>query len=246
MIARQSLPRPEDFGLTADIRENEPVLIVERQRGALCAVALTALLIAAVAVTAWKTGSVPAALFLAPILIVAWLILLLPLIMGCVSLAGKLEETWRSSRDPEFRGWLRYRRALSECEVERDEQRSFERKMRWLDADRGQLCTAVLEVFSDSKSVESLDRQATGADLLVDDQKRLTVIRCESGSAPADAGVGRELAMARLDLHADDAVLVAPAGATHSLLRYLDRHPVRVLDAQILEALESGSNRSID
>lgn len=241
MIADRSMPRPEDFGLTADILDNEPVLIVERRRSTLCAIALTALLITAVAVTAWKTGSVPGALFLAPILVVAWLVILLPLVIGCVSLAGKLEEAWRSSCNPEFRGWLRYRRALSECQAERDVQQSFERQIRWLHADRSQLCSAVLEIFDSSSSIESLDRRATGADLLICDRDRRTVVRCEPGSTPAEAGVARELAMARFDLKADDAILVVPAGVEPSLLRYLETHPMHVLEAHALETLERDS-----
>ena len=41
--------------------------------------------------------------------------------------------------------------------------------------------------------------------------------------------------------HPDDAILVAPAGAARALLHYLETHPMRVLDAQALESLESGS-----
>jgi hypothetical protein len=240
MTAGGSSPRPEDFGLTADILENEPVLIVEQRRGALCAAVVTVLLAAAVALTAWKTGSVAAALFFSPVIVAAWLILILPLVVGCVCLAGKLEEVWRSSSNPEFRNWLRYRRALTESETDRDAPRSFERQMWWRAADRGQLRDGVSRVLGASGSIETLARQATGADLLIDDGGRRTAVRCETGPMPAEVGVGRELAMTRLDLDADDAILVAPAGATPALLRYLEKHPMHVLDAQALETLERG------
>jgi len=200
---------------------------------------MTLLVVAAVALTAWKTGSLSAALFLAPLLVAAWLVLLLPLVVGCVSLAGKLEEAWRSAHNSEFRGWLRYRRALSEC-GDRDERVLLERQFWWLHADADQLRDRVLKIFAGSDTPEILDRKATGGDLLLVDGTTRTVVRCESGASPADIGVARELAMARLDLEADDAVLVTPAGATPALLRYLDKHPVRVLDAQALAALEHG------
>jgi hypothetical protein len=241
MTAGGSSPRPEDFGLTSDILENEPVLIVEQRRGALCAAVVTLLLAAAVAITAWKTGSIAAALFFSPVIVAAWLVLLLPLVVGCVCLAGKLEEVWRSSCNPQFRDWLRYRRALSESEAERGVEGSFERQMWWRRADRNQLREGVSRVLGAFGSVETLDRQATGADLLIDDGGRRTAVRCETGPMPAEVGVARELAMTRLDLDADGAILVAPAGTTPALLRYLETHPMRVLDAQALETLESGS-----
>lgn len=241
MIADRSLPRPEDFGLNADFLENEPVLIIEQRRGLLCAVAMTVLVGTAVAFTAWKTASVSAALFLAPILVAAWLVLLLPLVVGCVSLAGKIEESWRSSRDPEFRSWMRYRRALSECESKGNGRPSFERHMWWLNADPGQLQDRVVEIFGSLGVVEILDRTATGADLVFDDGGRRTVVRCESGSKPAETGVARELAMARIDLRADDAILIVPAGASPALQRYVETHPMHILDAQALAASEHGS-----
>jgi hypothetical protein len=241
MNAVGSTPRPEDFGLTTEFLENEPELIVERRRGVLCAVALTSLLVAAVAFTVWRTGSVSAALFLAPILVAAWLVLLLPLVLGCVSLAGKLEKMWRSSCNPEFRDWLRYRRAVSEYNPDRDEHRAVERQMWWFHADGGELRECVARVLGASGSVEILDSKATGADLLIDDGGRRTVVRCEAGLTPVESGVARELAMARFDLNADDAVLVAPAGAGPLLHRYIEQHPIRVLDAKALETLESDS-----
>ncbi|MCG6947870.1 MAG: hypothetical protein LJE93_03015 [Acidobacteria bacterium] len=242
MTADGSTPRPEEFGLTAEFLENEPELIVEQRRGALCAVAVTVLLAVVVAFTAWKTGSLAATLFLAPVLVAAWLVLLLPLVIGCVSLAGRFEKLWRSSCDSTFRDWLRYRQALAESEAGRDVQRSFERQMRWLHADRDQLRTGVLELLGNPRSIEILDRHATGADLLIDDGRRRTVVRCETGSTPAEVGLGRELAMARFDLNADDAILVAPAGAGPLLHRYIEKHPIRVLDAKTLETLERGSH----
>jgi len=199
--------------------------------------------VVAAALTGWKTGSVSAALVLAPILVAAWLVLLLPLVVGCVGLAGKLEEFWRSAHDPEFRGWLNYRRALSEYEAELDRRPSVERQLRWLNADSDQLRDGVVKLFGASGSCEVLDRQGTGADLLVDDGNRRTVIRCEAGSAPAAASAARELVMAQLDLKADDAVLVAPAGASPSLLRFVASHPMRMLDAEALEIMEYDSSR---
>lgn len=246
MTADGSTPRPEEFGLTAEFLENEPELIVEQRRGALCAFAVAVLLAVVVAFTAWKTGSLAATLFLAPVLVAASLVLLLPLAMGCVSLAGRLEKSWRSSCNSKFRDWLRYRQALTESEAERDAQRSIERQMWWLHADRGQLQTSVIEILGQSRSVEILDRRATGADLLIDDSGRRTVVRCEAGSTPVESGVARELTMARHDLDADGAILVAPAGATPPLHRFLETHPIRVLDAYALVSLEQGSKPRVD
>jgi hypothetical protein len=237
MTGGQSVPRPEDFGLTADAHEQQPVLLVEQRKGVLCAGLMTLLVVAAVALTAWKTGSLSAALFLAPLLVAAWLVLLLPLVVGCVSLAGKLEEAWRSAHNAEFRGWLRYRRALSQCGAG-DERQLLERQVWWLHADADQLRDRVSQFLVTSETPEILDCKATGGDLLLVDGTTRTVVRCASGASPAEIGVARELAIARLDLNADSAVLVAPAGATPALLRYIEKHPIRVLDAQALAALE--------
>ncbi len=240
MTGGRSLPRPEDFGLTGDVGQHQPALIIERRRGALCAGVMTLLVVAAVAFTAWKTGSVSAALFLAPVLLAAWLVLLLPLVVGCVSLAAKLEERWRSARSSEFRGWLRYQQALAACEAANDGQPSLENRLWWLNAGPGQLRDRIVRILGGSGAVELLDRVATGADLVLVDGSMHTVVRCEPGSNPAEIGVARELAMARLDLHADDAILVAPGGGTPALLQYLEMHPVRVLDAEALATLECG------
>ena len=238
MIAGGSLPRPEDFGLSSDFLEHEPSLIIEPRRGTLCAVAVTLLVVAAVAVMSWRTGSASAALFLAPLFVVASLVLLLPLIVGVVCLAGKLEEHWRSVCNPDFRAWTRYRRALSECENENEEPWSLERQTWWLHAGSDQLRAQVAMLFGNHGAVEELDRLATGADLLVRDGDRTVVIRCEAGHAPAEVNVARELAMTRLELEADEAIIVAPAGGTPALHRYLERHPIRILDSGMLEALE--------
>jgi hypothetical protein len=169
---------------------------------------------------------------------VAWLILLLPLVVGCVSLAGKIEEFWRSVSSPEFRAWRSYRRALAECEANRRVQPSMERQTWWLRAGADELRIRIAEILGAASSVERLDRQVTGADLLIAGTHHRVVIRCESGRTPVEANVARELAMARLDLGADEALLVAPAGGTPALHRYLGKHPVRVLDACDLETLE--------
>ncbi|MEJ2188636.1 MAG: hypothetical protein P8Y93_04315 [Acidobacteriota bacterium] len=244
MTGGQSVPRPEDFGLTAGAHEHQPVLFIERRKGALCAGVMTLLVVTAVAFTAWKSGSLSAALFLAPLLVAAWLVLLLPLVVGCVSAAGKLEEAWRSAHNAEFRGWLRYRRALSAYGVG-EEQPLLERQVWWLHADADQLRDRVSKILVASETPEVLDRKYSGGDLLLVDGTTRTVVRCESVASPAEISVARELAMARLELKADDAVLVAPAGATPALLRYLEKHPVRVLDARALAALEHDSEHLV-
>ena len=240
MSAGGSVPRPEDFGLTTDFLDDEPVLFVDRRRGVLCAAALTILVAGAVAFTAWKTGSLSAALFLAPILFAAWLILLFPLVVGCVSLAGKLEELLRSVSNPEFRAWRRYRREVTACEAGKGVGQSLERQIWFLGSSAQQLRTRTAEILGAVNTVESLDRQAAGADLLIVDGRHRVVIRCEPGRSPVEANVVRELAMTRLELKADEAILVAPAGGTPALQRYLEKHPIRVLDACDLEALEQG------
>jgi len=238
MSAHASMPRPEDFGLSGDALKHEPSLIIEPRRGVLCTVAVTLLVITAVAFLGWRTGSPSAALFLAPLFVVASLVLLLPVIVCAVSLAGKVEESWRSACDPEYRAWAQFRRAVTDFESEHEELPFLERQAWWLHAGSDQLRARVAEILGIGGAVEELDRQATGADLSIRHGNTVMVIRCEADRSPADVSVARELAMTRLDLDADEAVLVAPAGGTPALLRYLTRHPIRVLDSAALAALE--------
>jgi len=242
MTTGGSLPRPEDFGIDGGAFERAPSLIIAPRLGLLCTGILISLGVVAVAVMSWTTGSASAAIIFAPIFVVASLVLVLPLIVGCLGLAGKLEERWRSARDPHFRAWLCYRRALAEWEAKSAEPSRLARQAWWLHISPEQLRALAPAAVAGEGSVEELDRQTDGADFLVRARDRVVVVRCETGLAPAAASVARELAMVRLDLGADEAVLVAPAGGTPALRRYLEKHPIRLLDAGALEALEPASN----
>ena len=232
-----SMPQPEDFGLSADAVQNIPQPVIAPRRGVLCVALITSITVAAVAAIIWLTGSSAAGLFLGPLLVAVSLILLLPVVMGCVCLADHLEACWRASRDPRFRACMQYRRALDDFAGGQDRGSAAESHVRWRFLGRDRLRDLAAELLARGGEAEPLDRQATGADILVRRNGRTIAVRCEAGPKAAHVGAGRELAMARIDLGSDEAVMVAPGGADDLLQRYVQSHPIRVLDVAALVAL---------
>jgi hypothetical protein len=102
--------------------------------------------------------------------------------------------------------------------------------VRWRFLGRDRLRGRVANLFADGESAEALDRDETGADLIIRQGDHVTVIRCEEGPRPAPAGAGRELVMAKLDLEADEAILVAPGGFDPALRQTARKHAIRLVD----------------
>jgi hypothetical protein len=229
-MSRASPPCPEQFGVSdAELAGVRPPFVAAH-RGPLCLAVIGALLLTSVVATTSYSGSLAAGLLLAPLLVVASLVIVLPATMVLVCGVGHLEERWRARRDPRFDACRRYRDALArfEAAVRQDRGRARTRQQEWLTADSSRLLEAAAALVG-AGATSRLDRRESGADLMVRHNASTTVIRAEPGPHPVDVAVARELAMARLDLDAGDAVLVAPAGGTAALRRYIADRPIRLL-----------------
>ena len=241
MATRVSPPSPEQFGLSSSDVSDLPPLFVAPRRGLLCVLILVSLVVVATVIATSTTGSATAGLFFGTVLVVASLVLLLPLTMMMLCLAGQLEERWRSAHDPRFRACLRYRKALAGFQATPAESRETESQTPWLYAGMSRLRDLARTRLGRGADVVDLERGETGADILIDRPNRTTVVRCETGPEPTDVNIARELCMAQIDLGADDAILISPAGCTESLESYLKTHAILVLDSEGIVKLEASS-----
>jgi hypothetical protein len=241
MWATSDGPRIEDFGITEDDLARAPRLFLSSHRGGV----LLAIYILAAALVFFliiKTShSIPAAAFFTIITLAAGSVLLLPILVLLVCAGEQAEERWLCRRVPIMRACLAYQRALAQHRRLTDEkvgrpldakdwpalsESTFKRQLR-AELDR-QFDAAVSEV----------DREQTGFDFLVDLAGKRAVVRYEAGSAPLAAAVGRELAAALDDSHADVAVIVTAAEPTRALDDYIVNRPIRIAAPWALSAIE--------
>ena len=166
----------------------------------------------------------------------ASLVLALPAAVALVCAAEWAETRWRARRDPVWAAWLGRQRA-AEHDVRRRVEAELAHPQRrpiwWRGLRHDELCRRVAALHESGgwTARAAPSRAATGVDLVVCRQGRIRVVRCEAGPDPARLAVGRELVAARLDLEADEAVLVAPCGLEGGLLAYLRERDLQAWDA---------------
>jgi hypothetical protein len=246
MPGPQDRPLPADFGIGDETASGlpRPFVASHRWQLLLCGYLLV-LAAAAAAILSWA-GSLAAAVLFGGLAVAAASVLLLPAFVGALCAAEVLEDSWLCRRSRAYRAWSAYRRALEEFEARRgarDRRRAAELAASWAGMDLEGLRHRVPAALAADR-VRLTDRTATGVDLLLERDGSTCAVRLEPGTIPVGPAVGRELVAARLDLQAERAVLVAPAGATPELIRYAARHGIEVLDASALAACGEGSEEA--
>ena len=225
-------PRIEDFGITREDLARVPGSFIASHRAKLL---LGSYLLAAavVFVAILRAGdSWPAAIFFTLIAMAAGSILLLPAVMLALCATEAAEQHWLCRSFPSLRACLAYQRAVAEHQrrnaarppppVGEDEWASLSGP-RFLEE-----VAALLEERLPS-AVSRMQREASGLDFVIDDGAHEILVRCESGSIPIAASVGREMAAALADRKAKRAVIVTAAKAAPVLEEYLADHAIDVI-----------------
>jgi hypothetical protein len=221
----------EDFGITEDDLADAPELFLPSHR---VGVLFAAYLIAAVLVFMLiieTSHSAAAATFFTIITLAAGSVLLLPVLVLLVCAGEQAEERRRCRRVPMLRACLAYQRALTEHR--RSTSSSGARPLEpedWLALSESaylrQLRSELDRRFQSSAS--EIDREQTGFDFMVDLGGKRIIFRCNAGSTPVAAAVGRELAAAVDDFRAEAALIVTATGSTRALDDYIVGRPIRI------------------
>lgn len=229
-------PRAADFGLTGSTLERTPEAFFVRHREVIVVVAIGTALIAATGAVINITGSISASAFFVPLLGGASLILLLPVVLGCVCGAGAVETWWRSRSDKDFAACARYRKALAAFQVQQKSTIPPGKRYSasdWLLCSQQELVSMVGDELGQTTVISAI-RELSGYDLLINDGVCTRVVRCEAGRQPVPVGIGRELQAVLSESGSCEALLVAPAGPTPALHRYMEGRSIRVIDASEL------------
>jgi hypothetical protein len=230
----------EDFGITEDDLAQVPKLFLTNHRAG---VLLASYLVAAVLVFVLIIGtshSLPAAAFFTVITLAAGSVLLLPALVLLVCAGEQAEERWLCRRAPMLRACLAYQRALTEHRQKAEESAGRPLDPKDWPALSGPAFRRQVSSELDRRlqsSVSETDREQTGFDFLVERVGKRTILRCEPGSAPLAAAVGRELVAALDDSQADAAVIVTAAKPTRALADYVVDRPITLVAPWTLDAL---------
>ncbi len=241
MWATSDGPRIEDFGITEADLVRVPRLFVASHRPWIF---LLIYIIVAVALFLGilQTGSSwTAAAFFTIILLAAGSVLLLPILLAALCVGERAEERWLCKRVPVLRACLAYRQAVAE------HRRRSARPSRlhpstaqdWSVLSPALLRTEVARLLENTAhgSVTAFDRDATGIDFEVCGTAGPVLVRCEPGSRPIAAAVGRELVAAVADHRAAGAAIVTTAGASPALADYIAGRPISVVTPQQLHEI---------
>ena len=233
-------PRPEDFGLTDEMVKSAPRTLVGAHRGVwvagLWALAAVATLIALLAMS----GSIAASVAFTVVAIAAASVLLLPALTALVCWLEVCERCVLCRRHSHYAALMRYREAVegyNAADRRRAAARARSGRQFWTSLPQAALVAEVERLFERAgTTVERLpeDRSA-GFDLMLVERGRRTAVRCEAEPIAAGKALGHELAGARLELAADQMILVSPAGASDELEDFLASHEGTVLDAAALD-----------
>jgi len=232
-------PRPEDFGISPEIVERTPPALVASHPGALVVAAVATVAVAAFVIGWMRSGSAAGAAFFTIVLVAASLILLVPAAWLVVCAACKAEDHLRARRDPLWRACQAYRSAVEASRARRERGASPAAgalQRRWRRLDRRALCHAVADrLVGEGWRVETIARpDLAGVDLVAEKSGRRLAVRCEPGEAPIGLAEARQLAAARLELAADEALLVCPGGVLPAVRELTTLHPLRLADASAL------------
>jgi hypothetical protein len=233
-------PKIEDFGITEADLVRVPRLFVASHRPWIFVLSY---LVAAVVLflgILLAGSSWSAAAFFTIILLAAGSVLLLPMLVAALCVGERAEERWLCNRVPVLRACLAYRKAVDEhrrrkTTVSRPRPCSAEAWAALPAASFRAEVASLLEEWPHG-SVTSFDREATGVDFSVPLDDSEVILRCEAGSRPVAAAVGRELVAAVADRRAVRALIVTTAGASPALSDYIAGRPVSVVTPSQLHA----------
>jgi hypothetical protein len=180
----------------------------------------------------------PAAVFFTLIVVAAGSILLLPVLMLGLCATEAAEEHWLCRSFPKLRACLAYQKAMAEHErriiartpppVGEDEWLALS-ELRFLEE-----VASLLERRHPS-AVSRMQRESSGLDFVIEDGVSEVLVRCESGSIPIAASVGREMAAALSDRGAGRAVIISGARAAPLLEDYIADRAIEVIAPSNLE-----------
>lgn len=233
MWATSDGPRIEDFGITEDDLARIPSLFFANHR--LMFLGLAYLVAAVVVFTLiLRVGnSWMAAVFFTVVAVAAGSILFLPLVAAALCAGERAEERWLCRRVPVLRACLAYRKAVADhgrrTTVERTTNPAAPEEWAGLSPAVFRAEVASLLERSLAAPVFRCEREATGIDFRIDWRDRCVVLRCEPGSQPVAAGVGRELTAALFETEADSAVILSVCGPDPGLARYITDRTIVVV-----------------
>jgi hypothetical protein len=225
-------PRIEDFGITREDLARAPCSFIANHRPKLLvgAYLLTA---GVVFVTILRAGdSWSAAVFFAVVGLAAGSILLLPLLMLALCATQVAEEHWLCRRFPRLRACLAYQKAVAEHERRTAVQTpSPVGEIEWAALSEPVFLEEVASLLEQRhpSAVSRMQRESSGLDFVIDDGVREILVRCESGSIPVAASVGREMAAALADRGARRAFIISGAKATPLLADYIADRAIEVI-----------------
>jgi hypothetical protein len=240
MWATSDGPRIEDFGITEEDLVQAPRLFVASHRPWIFVLTYLVVAMALFFGILLTGGSWSAAAFFTIILLAAGSVLLLPILVAALCVGERAEERWLCKRVPVLRACFAYRSAVDEhrrrkTTLSRPRPCSAEEWAALPAASFRAEVASLLEEWPHG-SVASFDREATGFDFSVPLDDSVVILRCEAGSRPVAAAVGRELAAAVADRRATRALIVTTAGASPTLTDYIAGRPISVVTPSQLHA----------
>jgi hypothetical protein len=221
-------PHLDDFGITEDDLARAPCLFLAEHRMAALAGVYLAAAAVLFALILSASHSYPAAALFTVIALAAGSVLLLPFLTLVLCASERAEERWLCRRFPKLSACLAYRRAVAEHARGAAAAPPADPRERWATSDAAALTEAVAAELRlrVEGSVQGVDRESTGIDLVVTSDLGPVLVRCEPGPGPVEASVGREMAAAVADHRAVRAVLVTGAELAPALADYLVSRPI--------------------
>jgi hypothetical protein len=159
-------------------------------------------------------------------------ILLLPVLMLVLCATEAAEEHWLCRSFPRMRACLAYQKAVVEHQrrvtartpppVGEDD---------WVALSEQRFLEEVASLLHQRhpSAVSRVQRESSGLDFVIDDDGCEVLVRCESGSIPIVASVGREMAAALADRGAKQAVIISAAKAAPVLEDYIADRAIEVI-----------------
>ncbi len=237
MMEGAGRPRLEDFGITEEDLERTPCAFLTQHRVMVLVALYLMIAVGVFAIIVRTGGSFSAALYFTVISLAAGSVLLLPALVLALCASERAEERWLCARFPKMRACLEYRRAVADHAQRPVSTSQMPAEAWWRTASQVAFLAAVRRELEERLGFEvsNLDREATGADMVVRTAAAETLVRCESGSEPVAAAVGRELMAAMADRGAARAVVVSAAEPAPALDAYVGDRPLALVRPWELE-----------
>jgi len=216
-----------------------PRPFIADHRGHLAIAIYVLVLTTLVAIIAHVSGSIATACVFAALFTAAASILMLPAVMALLCAAEAVEEHWLCRHHEGFRRWLESRSVPAGAALEA-EVRPGTRAEYWRTLAAETLRSEVVRLLTSTGCrVERVPvEEEAGVDLVISRGSRRAVARCWADLERCGPAVARELLAARDDFDADQAVIIAPAGASPRLQEYRKRRRFLIVDADGLMAAD--------